>query len=128
MKKPNIETVKAVRTLLSDPRRWHKDDYTNVPWDQPSDLIQQRDNPEACFCLLGAAYACGDIGDDAEFLYATDSQFNELLNPCLSHYEQAKDTYGGFWTPAFNDSDATTHEDVLKVLDCTIKRLEGEAT
>jgi hypothetical protein len=124
IKKPNLETIKAVRKLLSDPARWYKGNWTNIDdYGDLSDLQERKDDPNCQVCLLGAFYACSDIGDDVEGFYGFDSAANGLLSDCLP--DSAKDSLGDKWTPTFNDAASTTHEDVLKVLDCAIAKAEG---
>lgn len=126
MKKPNLKVLKAVRELLSDPSRWYKGAWTNNnDYGMLAELASKKDDPSCQFCLLGAFYACSDLADEVEGLYRSfDIMANEILAPCLPDWA-GRDNLGGPWTPTFNDDPNTTHEDVLKVLDCAIARAEG---
>jgi hypothetical protein len=101
MSKASTETIKAAREFLSDPARWHKGSYSNQNHD--------------AFCLLGAL--------EHVSVNASSWDAEDLIVEHLPGGVEA------FTTPqlrpiaAFNDDPATTHQDVLNLLDKTLADL-----
>lgn len=98
-----LETIKAARDLISDPKRWAQGDYA-------VDLHGESvgvDSPNAsAFCAIGALMRAGDVcGGPA---------YRELCNRLGFD--------GGLGLSVFNDSNP--HESVLNLFDTTIAELE----
>lgn len=103
-----MSTVKQnlikVRELIKEPTSWMKGDYNN-------DMCGTRE--PTCFCILGAIAATKDI-DDSD---ACDSPEAIFLRD-LAGIEPACSV------ALFNDDAATTHADILALLDKAIEQAE----
>lgn len=101
MSNPATETIKAAREFLSDPTRWHQGSYSNENY--------------SAFCLLGTLEHVSvklSMYDAEELIVehlpgGVEAFTNEHLRPIA----------------AFNDDPATTHQDVLNLLDKTLADL-----
>lgn len=119
-KMETLKLVKGVRSHLSRRENWYKGGYSPKGVEGISD---------GCVCLLGAVHLVAN--PDGDFRrqgvdHAIELTFEEALGKCVP--EQFQNDCGDFVmarAAGFNDDPATTHEDVLKVLDCAIARLEG---
>lgn len=109
-----LTLLKGVREYLTDPAKWRKDDYGDYYGNGPC-------------CILGAARAVAYKAGADEL--EQDKAMHEYLAPYMPPTFIFKENFGDFSgkakVAAFNDADTTTHEDVLKVLDCAIARAEG---
>lgn len=105
--KSTLQILKDARELLSDEKRWIKAVYE-----------VDRDGVR-CFCLMGAlGKSSGD--PERDNYYAWLSSAEEAVRDCIAVER------GGLRSIArFNDDPATTHRDVLSVLDCAIAAQEG---
>jgi hypothetical protein len=99
------ETVVEMRELLTDPKHWIKHSYAED--DEGNPLEEGCNEYAVCWCLMGAYEKV--VGEKAPL---SRFDFNEQF------------VYAnGVNTLAFNDSEATTHQDVLDALDKLIKSL-----
>jgi len=124
MTKTTLEILKGARELLSDPVRWHQGGY-----------YYERDTGP-CYCILGAVNLVAN-GPDPHYpvgrrampiiVDTTEDKAMEAMAECVpeqfvnNHWKGKKFAS----IAAFNDDVNTTHEDVLKALDCAIARLEA---
>jgi len=103
-----IETLilKRVRALLSDPARWTQGEMARNMFGAPTDPA----GPNAtCWCLMGAIQR--ETNDDP-FLAG-------------SVYQILRTQLQGQSVSDFNDSRATTHADIMAVLDKAIESSES---
>lgn len=125
-----LEVFKGARAYLSDPAKWMKGGYAmgvrddGTYFKSSTTKWAKAPNYDGPCCLLGAMFHSG-LGD-LDLPYDHESYVQGLMNPCLpeSLRVEVVNQYTYPSIPAFNDNPNTTHADVLRVLDCTIARLE----
>lgn len=98
------DTLIAARALIDTPDKWIKRHWAS---DADGRQVFPTDPGAVCYCLVGAIRAC-DGGTPARSLVAT--VIDELFD------------YRFTMTTDFNDDLATTHADVMRVLDTAIER------
>lgn len=121
----SVDVIRRVREFLTPPERWQKnryhsfDDYAD--YDRNSLDVALSNGVHFSCCILGAAFAVTTEDDRAGDAF--EESINAALRPCiLERMPSAADST--FPVVRFNDHSATTHSDVLEVLDCAIKRAE----
>lgn len=134
MAQTTLETLKNMRTLLSEPKSWLQGNFAaklfvdprnpgkQIPvWIDTSDPFAEgyveswlREDAQ-CFCLIGAGLRVTQAHDWKGFL-RWESEIQQTLEQLGR----------GQSIPYFNDLHDTTHKDVLQVLDQTIARVEEE--
>jgi hypothetical protein len=103
-----VDIIKGARKILSDPGRWRKGTYA--------------DDGDGC-CILGALgmAACNDAwAYDIAIRGHVKNSLTRAADMVAQHttFDPVKNT-----AAAFNDDPATTHQDVLDVLDKTLADL-----
>jgi len=92
-----IEVLSKMEELLATPDRWTKEADAR---DECGHEIRPTDPDAFCFCLNGAATACGAEG-----------QIYRLIDETL--WEATGEE---FWAESWNDAPERTHSEVLEVL------------
>lgn len=104
-----LELVTRVKTLLSNPAKWTKGSFAR---DSIGNGVDFRSESATCFCIRGAArHEAAAMGFDALTGDYTIMRIMEE-NMCIN---------GEAGVASFNDNPSTTHEDVMKALDCAIE-------
>ena len=102
-------TLHGMRELLAEPSRWTQGAFARDK--EGSD--QAVAHPEAtCFCLVGAARIVTHLDDD-------------VTNTVVAHLAAITRQRGCSCVALYND--ASTHAEVLDLLDTAIAKLEGDA-
>lgn len=134
MTQTTLETLKAMRCLLSEPKSWFKGNFAANLVEDPTNSGNQihvqlggyaseegyvepwlRDDAQ-CFCLIGAGLRVTQARD-WDYYLPWESEIKQTLRESSGNHPAI---------PFFNDWHETTHEDVLKILDQTIARVEKE--
>ncbi len=106
-----LETLQALRNLLSDPERWAK---YNFAYDADDRQCDPSDPRAVCWCLSGGLRKLlpkmGDLNTVANF----------IGNRLPAGYAPS--------IPAFNDAPLITHSDVLALLDRCIAEARCSTT
>lgn len=102
----------GVRELLTDPTHWTKD--TEARFMNGGRALAE-DKEAVCFCLQGAAIHVANPSGEYDAV-VRDKALHCLLTELQLYKPEFK---GPVWE--FNDSDWTTHKDVLKFLDTRIE-------
>jgi hypothetical protein len=103
-----VDIIKGARKILSDPKRWRKGKYG--------------DDEDGC-CILGAMgiVACGSAWAFLSAIWSgEDSSLTRAADMVVQHTSFDPVMYTA---AVFNDDPATTHQDVLDVLDKTLADL-----
>lgn len=110
-------TLKGARSLLSDPGSWTK---TANARETSGRLCHPLSEHAVCWCLLGAV--CRVADDKGPFALPDRLLVSELKKSAIEQFS------GRFHTTleGFNDHPKTTHDDILKLIDATVARLEKE--
>lgn len=97
-----VEVLTCARELIADPKHWTKDTLAR----NSAGLVVDVNSPDACqYCSMGAIIKCAPSTDMRGVDYtAMDALSRVVVVP----------------VPAFNDRDATTHDDVLAAFDKAI--------
>lgn len=93
------------REILSDRKKWGKNDYEPKP---------------GTYCLLGA---CA-VADGLLAHQGNDAAYSKVLEPCIAKLHPR---IGAHEVYEFNDRERTRHKDILAVLDCAIECSAVEA-
>ena len=130
-----LEHLKRVREILALPEHWTQGNYgTRVPVRLAPGQLSQADLAvpiplASCFCLHGA-WAKVAMENGEGFQAAINHfPFQVALGDCVPG-EAGFDEKGDLITIAnvvtFNDAPGRTHEEILAVLDCAIKKHAGD--
>lgn len=118
------EILKASKELLIDESRWLKSgsyfNYHRIKWNAPL-------SDDICMCGMGAAmfanrneFACDISSDDVEF----PNEFVKFITWINHKIVELTNDYKTFFE--FNDSESTTHADLMSMFDSLIKIAEAE--
>jgi hypothetical protein len=96
-----VESIKAIKELLSDPKRWTKERYARDSFGNSVDVS----SPSACcWCLAGA---CIKIGDGLAYAYIYKAINSQGTHQSVTYY---------------NDNGFRTHQEILEMLDLAIEK------
>lgn len=108
-----LKVLVSARKLLSDPAHWTRGDLAH---DAAGDSIDPRSEDAVCWCVMGAvqkfSLGAGYQGDALSLVYSVVGGISEFYDELNA-------------VPEFNDSPATTHTDILRVLDAAIERAQS---
>jgi len=113
------EKLQKVRDILSDPKHWVKGDFGD--WDPNTNTGQVCLLGACLVATTGAAHQLDDNSHEAQLYRDTARQLLYCL-PDTRYSHVHIDNVA-----SFNDNPETTHEDVLKVIDCAIHNVTEES-
>ena len=106
-----LDDLKAVRELLSSPKKWTQGQYAK---DARGHAVDDCSPKATCWCLVGSMWKRGyDVGQWG------CERVMSMINP-LTAQLPPKDRIPGFSLTVWNDDPARTHEEVLALLDKAI--------
>ena len=118
-----LQNLKEVRALLSKPESWIKGYYARDLQGEGvlAESGVRKDFP--CFCLLGAIRAvCGHTDGSKSYGESPSATINAINRYAT---DNLRGHVGRFFSlPEYNDDPDTKHEDILNLLDGTIRSLE----
>lgn len=114
-----VETLKGVRDLLSDPKRWTKGSFARTKITKRS--IGPTEANAACWCIRGAVIKiAGDDGDGRAVEVALCKALRTIQGAPFIEADPAA-------LARFNDEPHCRHEEVMKVIDLAIKTEEAKS-
>lgn len=117
-----LELTKKVRTLLTNRKNWMKNSFAK---NAQGTSVSENAHDAVCFCLSGAfSNAAGSNHQKWADGYAEFRTVAARCRPDFAYIDPFSPST--FNTIGFNDDPATSHKDVLSLLDCTIAKLEAQ--
>jgi hypothetical protein len=110
-----VQFLQQLKSLIDTPEKWTKHKFARDAAGEETDMFSRA---AVCFCLEGAYSKAADV------LWPIDGTTSTLVAGALREsiaelYPENR--YSG--TVAFNDDPKTKHEDVVRVIDHTIRKL-----
>lgn len=114
---PVTKDLRKVRELLSDPNKWLKGRLAN----NDKGVGVDPNSPDAtCFCLLGATYKVTGFYGYPTCNAAASNQYARVVDRLCDAVRKHHPSYGTS-AMGFNDSQGTSHADVLNLIDKAIE-------
>lgn len=114
-----VEHLTAVRALISTPDKWARGEFAR---DMNGNRTSLAARNAACFCILGA------IGRTDPEIVSLKKQEYQVFSPIWDKpaAQELRKVIGDRLVSDFNDDPQTTHDDMLRVIDAAIERLNIE--
>lgn len=113
-----LETLKAVRDLLSDPKRWTQGAFARHESGAP---IGPRERGASCWCLRGAVIKVDPTSGGDGPIMAIGAAMHELQGIGSRPFNDLASI------ARFNDAPVRRHHEIMKVIDLAIKNEEAKS-